>query len=313
LDARRIVLHSHGIAFDESSVTLEPQDGNNADARSAKGFTYDIDRDFVQIELDREFGVQPGTSKWNLLIDFKSTLDDNLRGLYTSTYVDTEGETKTLAVTQFEGIDARRAFPCFDEPEFKAIFSIAITKQRDLLVASNMNEEDSEGEGLTEEVVTFSPSLPMSTYLVALFLGEFERTPSDNLPEDVSWDFGILHQPGDRDAIQLALDSGPIILNGYEKMWEVDYPMPKLDMVAIPDFEYGGMENWGLITYATFYMIADEDTSVIDRADILETISHEISHMWFGDLVTMDWWDDLWLNEGEKTLLASQYLHVLRA
>jgi len=236
------------------------------------------------------------TGEGTLTIKFRGTLNDQMAGFYRSQYVRADGQTAHLAVTQFEAIDARRCFPCWDEPARKATFTITLTVPSDLTALSNMPESRIEylPEGMKK--VSFLKTPKMSTYLVAVLVGELEsvqRVSGRGVLVRILATHGKLAQ------CQYALHSAARALDLYEEFFGVPFPLPKVDMVAIPDFASGAMENWGLVTYRETRCLCDEATASVDAKQMIQRcITHELAHQWFGNLVTMRWWDDLWLNEG---------------
>ena len=237
--------------------------------------------------------VTPGP--WTLEMRFTGTLNDRLVGLYRSTYADTDGQTVVLAATQFEAADARRAFPCWDEPDMKATFAISLVVDEGLVAISNGPEVSREPAGPAQYRVTFAETMPMSTYLVAIVVGPLEVSPAidvDGVP------VRIVATPGQSARYGLALEAARHSLQFFHQYFGIPYPAPKLDHVAIPDFAAGAMENLGCIIYREVALLADpERASEQDRKAVVATVDHETAHMWFGDLVTMRWWNGMWLNE----------------
>ena len=230
-----------------------------------------------------------------LEIEFTGELNDRLRGFYRSRYTDMNGEERHLATTQFEATDARRAFPCWDEPSMKATFEVTLVVPDDLEAVSNtmIAEESAVDGGLRR--VRFSETPVMSTYLLAFIVGDIrcvERT-ADNGTLVRVWATAGKESHG-----EFAAETSVKLLSFFNDYFGVPYPLPKLDHIAISDFAAGAMENWGAVTYREVVLLVDpERTSVQVRQRIAAIISHEMAHMWFGDLVTMAWWNDLWLNE----------------
>lgn len=229
---------------------------------------------------------------------FTAYLNDELRGFYRSSYIE-NGVTKYLAVSQFEAVDARRSFPCFDEPAMKATFNITLGRNESWTSASNMPlmatipMEDE--PGFVWDI--FEPSIKMSTYLVAFLVSEFVNVESDPALSNVL--FRIWARPAFRNQTEYARDIGPRVLEYYEQFFDVGFPLPKQDMAAVPDFAAGAMENWGLITYREADLLIDpKKTSASSKQRVCIVIAHEVAHQWFGDLVTMQWWNGIWLNEG---------------
>ncbi|XP_022172013.1 aminopeptidase N-like [Myzus persicae] len=226
-------------------------------------------------------------------VDFQASLRNDMSGYYRSSY--REGNvTKWLAVTKFEPTHARKAFPCFDEPALKAPFTVAIKRRSDQISLSNMpllNSTKIQNTDMFWDHYKETP--PISTYLVAFFVGEFYAMKTRNI--------GIYtHRLYVRQAEYIA-DEAPKLLKAMEEFTGVDYTLPKLDLLAIPDFAAGAMENWGLNTYREILLLLSENSKTKIKEFVTTVVQHELSHQWFGDLVTCAWWDYLWLNEGFAT------------
>ncbi|XP_062942906.1 endoplasmic reticulum aminopeptidase 2 [Cynocephalus volans] len=234
--------------------------------------------------------------RYYVAIDFQAKLADGFEGFYKSRYRTLGGETRIIAVTDFEPTQARMAFPCFDEPSFKANFSIKIRRESRHIALSNMPKiKTTEVEGgLLED--HFGTTVKMSTYLVAYIVCDFNSV-SGTTSSGVK--VSIYASPEKWNQTHYALQSSLKLLDFYEKYFDISYPLPKLDLIAIPDFEPGAMENWGLITYRETSLLFDPQTSsASDKLWVTKVIAHELAHQWFGNLVTMEWWNDIWLNEG---------------
>ena len=237
--------------------------------------------------------LSPGAATLTVL--FNGTLNDQLRGFYRSRYTGADGGERYGASTQFEATDARRAFPCWDEPAIKATYEVTLVIPSDLAAISNtlVIRETPGADGT--KAVRFAETPRMSTYLVAFIVGDFvpveQRHPSGTLVR-------VWAVRGKEEQGRFALESAVKLLTYYNDYFGIPFPLPKLDHLAIPDFAAGAMENWGAITYRETALLYDpQNSSAATRQRVLEVVAHEMAHMWFGDLVTMEWWDDLWLNE----------------
>jgi len=228
-----------------------------------------------------------------LHITYTGHLNDKLRGFYLSTY-----KGKKYLVSQMESVDARVAFPCFDEPSFKATFDLtAIIDKGDVAISNGEVVSDTPGPG-DKHTVKFSTSPKMSSYLVALTVGDWKCISDHTDGVKVS----VCTVPGKENLAHFPLEASKAFLHYYDSYYGIKYPLPKLDNIAVPDFQAGAMENWGAIIYReTALLIDDKTASVGARQGVAETIAHEMAHQWFGDLVTAAWWDDIWLNEGFAT------------
>ncbi len=270
----------------EASVTLA--DGATL---SAQSITLDEEMETATFAFGRD--IPPGAA--SLYIRFNGTLNDQLRGFYRSQYTDPEGRQRYLATTQFEATDARRAFPCWDDPAVKATFDVTLVVPSDLVAISNtqiVSETPADGGA---KAVRFAESPKMSTYLLAFIVGDFasveERAPNGTL-------IRVWATRGKEEQGRFAAENAVGLLNYFNSYFGIPYPLEKLDHIAVPDFAAGAMENWGAITYRETALLYDpENSSAATKQRIMEVVSHEMAHMWFGDLVTMEWWDDLWLNE----------------
>ncbi len=247
--------------------------------------------------------IRRGEAKLRLV--FRGVLNDKLRGFYRSQYF-VSGKARYMATTQFESTDARRAFPCFDEPAHKAIFDVTLLVPTHTVAISNtLPLSDTEREDGLREVV-FSPTPKMSTYLLAFIVGEFEhietRTKEGILVR-------VFTTSGKKHQAKFALECAQKTLSFYNEYFDIPYPLPVLDLIAIPDFSAGAMENWGAITYRETALLVDpKNSSTSSKQYVALVIAHEIAHQWFGNLVTMEWWTHLWLNEGFASYI--EYLAV---
>lgn len=292
LNALELEIHTTKISIEESEVTSQPD------------VSYDEATQISTIKFDK--ALQVG-EKAQICQTFTGQLNDKMAGFYRSSYKHPDGSTKYLATTQMEPTDARRAFPCFDEPALKAQFTITLIADKHHTCLSNMDqasEKDVESRiiGGTRKAITFNKTPLMSTYLLAFIIGELNCIKTDNFRVPVR----VFAPPSsDIEHGRFSLELAAKTLDFYEKEFDSKFPLPKMDMVAIPDFSAGAMENWGLVTYRVVDVLFDEKTSgALTKERVAEVVQHELAHQWFGNLVTMDFWDGLWLNEGFATWMS---------
>lgn len=242
--------------------------------------------DFVTVSLEKEV-----SDKFTLFVEFKGVYSPSMEGFYKSKY-----NQNDLYSTHFEPSDARQAFPCFDQPDMKSTFSITIDAPEGFTALSNASLQEKNGNRHV-----FEKTPLMSTYIVAYVVGKL-----DYIEDDSYIPIRVYADPEEKHWGKFSLDVAVRCLKFFESYFEVKYPLKKLDMVAIPSFAMGAMENWGLITYRKTSLLFDEaSTSIRSKKNIACTVCHELAHMWFGNLVTMKWWSDLWLNEGFATWAAT--------
>jgi aminopeptidase N/puromycin-sensitive aminopeptidase len=289
-----VTLNSAEIEIQEASVT-------QGDKTQTAKPTFASEKEQVTLAVDS--ALEPGQA--SIHIKFSGILNDKLRGFYLA-----KTKLRNYAVTQFESTDARRAFPSFDEPAFKAKFDITLVIDRaDTAISNGHIIADVSGPGADKHTLKFSTTAKMSTYLVAMAVGDFQCSESnvDNIP------IRVCGTPDKKPMQAAALRYAGEILKYYNQYYGIPYPFGKLDIVGAPDFEAGAMENTAAIFYRESELfIDDKNSSVGSHQLVFEVLAHEMAHQWFGDLVTMKWWDNVWLNEGFATWMAlkpSQTLH----
>ncbi|KAM3610345.1 uncharacterized protein V6R79_002695 [Siganus canaliculatus] len=285
-DTSLIVLHAKELQI--SNVLLLAPEG----ARPLQVLEYPP---FHQLALLSDSVLTKGR-RYEVQLEFAANLSDSFHGFYKSSYRTKSGDVRVLASTQFEATFARGAFPCFDEPAFKANFTIQMIREPRHIVISNMPKVKTVElpGGLLED--HFDTTVKMSTYLVAYIVSDFVSV-SKTTQHGVK--ISIYAVPEKIDQAAFALDAAVKLLDFYDDYFDIPYPLPKQDLAAIPDFQSGAMENWGLTTYREAGLLYDPDkSSASDKLGITKVIAHELAHQWFGNLVTMEWWNDLWLNEG---------------
>ncbi len=252
--------------------------------------------------LTFHFEDEVPAGKHTMYLEFTGDINESLHGFYRSSY-ESDGTTHWIATTQFEAVHAREAIVCIDEPAAKAVFEVHMTVPAELTALANTDPVATAEVAGGRKRISYAPTPKMSTYLLAFVIGTFEAV-EQTTPEGVT--VRVYARPGMQDQLEFALDIGGRMLSYYGEYFDIPYPLGKLDMIALPDFGAGAMENWGLVTYRETALLLDPtQTALAHKLRVAEVVAHELAHQWFGNLVTIAWWSDLWLNEGFATWVSN--------